>query len=107
MVLVLTYEFLLPGVRGLWVEHPFNPVIFSGEKLPNGVPDEFLEFIAEEVATLVRRGCLVPIEKVRTSDGPSRPKFTIPLNVELLKPRLIYDARRLNAACRHICLSLD
>ena len=31
----------------------------------------------------------------------------MPLSVEPSKPRLIYDARRLNAACRHVCFSLD
>ena len=63
---VSVYEFLVPGARGLSVEQPFNPVVFPGEKLPNRVPNEFREFVAGEVATLVRRGCLVPFEEVRT-----------------------------------------
>ena len=29
------------------------------------------------------------------------------LSVEPSKPRLIYDARRLNAACRYVCFALD
>ena len=101
------YEFLVPGARGLSIEHPFNPVVFLGEKLPNRVPGEFREVLAGEVATLVRPGCLVPFEEVRTSDGPSWPRLIMPLSVKPSKPRLIYDARRLNAACRHVCFSLD
>ena len=31
----------------------------------------------------------------------------MPLSVEPSKPHLIYDARRLNATCRHVCFSLD
>ena len=104
---VSVYEFLVPGARGLSVEQPFNPVTFPGEKLPNRVPNEFREFVAGEVATLVHRGCLVPFEKVRTSDGPSQPRLIMPLSVEPSKPRLIYDARRLNAACRHVRFTLD
>ena len=65
------YEFLVPGAGRLSVEHPFNPMFFPGEKLPNRVHDEFREFVAGEVATLVQRGCLVPAEEVCTSDGPS------------------------------------
>ena len=103
---VSVYEFLVPGARGLSVEQPFNPVVFPGEKLPNRVPNEFREFVAGEVATLVHRGCLVPFEEVLTSDGPSRPILIMPLSVEPSKPRLIYDARRLNAACRHVCFAL-
>ena len=78
---VSVYEFLVSGARGLSVEHPFNPVVFPGEKLPNRVRDEFREFVAGEVATLVRRGCLVPFEEVRTSDGPSRPRLVMPLSL--------------------------
>ena len=104
---VSVYEFLVPGAGGLSVEHPLTPVVFPGEKLPDRVPDEFRELVAGEVATLVRRGCLVPSEEVRMSDGPSRPRLVMPLSVEPSKSRLIYDARRLNAACRHICSSLD
>ena len=100
-------EFLAPGERELSVEHPSNPVVFLGEKLPNRVPDEFREFVAREVATFVRRSCLVQFEEVRTSDGPSQPRPIMPLSVEPSKPRLIYDARRLNSACRHVCFSLD
>ena len=72
---VSVYEFLVPGARGLSVEQPFNPAVFTGEKLPNRVPNEFREFVAGEVATIVRRGCLVPFEEVRTNDGPSRPRL--------------------------------
>ena len=104
---VSVYEMLVSGVRGLSVEHPFNPVVYPREKLPNRVPDEFREFVAGEVATLMHRGCLVPFEEVRTSDGPSRSRLIMPLSVEPSKPRLIYDTRRLNAACRHVCFSLD
>ena len=41
------------------------------------------------------------------SDSPSRPRLIMPLRVEQSKPRLIYDARRLNAACRYVCFPLD
>ena len=104
---VSVYAFLLPGARRVSVENPFNPVVLPEEKLPNRVPDEFREFVAGEAATLVRRGCLVPFEEVRTSDGPSRPRLIMPLSVEPSTPRFIYDKHRLNAACRHVCFSLD
>ena len=104
---VSVYDFLLPDARGVSVEQPFNPAVFPGEEMPNRVPEEFHEFVTREVATLVSRGCLVPFEEVRTSEGPARPRVIMPLSVEPSKPRLIYDARRLNATCRHVSFSLD
>ena len=101
------YELLLPDVREVSVEHPFNPVVFPGETLPSRVPEEFCEFVAGEVATLVCRGCLVPFDEVRTSDGPSRPRLIMLLSVEPSNPCLIYDARQLHTTCRHVCFSLD
>ena len=59
------YEFLVLGTRGLSVEYPFSPVVFPGEKLPDRVPNEFREFVAGEVATLVGQRCLVLFEEVR------------------------------------------
>ena len=50
--------------------------------MPNRVPEEFCEFVTGEVATLVSRGCLVPFEELRTSEGPSRPKVIMSLSVE-------------------------
>ena len=80
---------------------------FLWEELPSRVPAEFREFVAEEVATLVCRGYLVPLKEVRTIDGSVRPRITMPLSVEPLKPRPIYDARLLGARCLHVGLSLD
>ena len=99
--------FLSPDARGVSIGQPFNPVVSPGEEMPNQVPKEFREFVTGEIATLVSRGCLVPFKDLRTSKGPSRPKVIMPLSVESSKPRLIYDARRLNAPCRHVCFSLD
>ena len=101
------YEFLLPYVRGVSVEQPFNLAAFAGEEILNRVLEEFRAFFAGEVATLVRRGCLLPFEEVRTIDGPTRPRVIIPLSVEPPKPRVIYDARLLNARCRYVGFSLD
>ena len=78
---VSVYEFLLPDARGVSVEQPFNPAVFPGEEMPNRVPEEFHEFVTREVATLVSRGCLVPFEEVRTSEGPARPRVIMPLSV--------------------------
>ena len=100
---VSDYELLLPDARGVSVEQPFNPAAFPGEEMPHRVPEEFHEFVTREVATLVSRGCLVPFEEVRTSEGLARPIIVMPLSVEPSKPRLIYDARRLNATYRHVC----
>ena len=104
---VSVYEFLSPGARWVSVEQPFNAAAFPGEEMPNRVPEEFHEFVLGEVATLVSRGCLVPFEGVRTSEGPARPTTIMPLSVEPSKPRLIYDASRLNTTCRLVCFSLD
>ena len=56
---------------------------------------------------LVRRGCLIPFEEVRTIDAPVRPSVIIPLCVEPSRSRLIYDARLPNTNFQHVGFSLD
>ena len=74
--------------------------------MPVGLPREIREFVVREVATLVRRDCLVLFEEELTTAGPSRTRV-MPLTVEPSKLRLIYDVRWLNARCRPVCFSLD
>ena len=105
---VSIYELLLPDARGVSAEQPFNPVVIPEQEMPNRVPEEFLrEFVAGEVTTLVRRGCLIPFEEMRTSEGPARPRVIMSLSVEPSKQCFIYDARPLNTTCTYFCFSLD
>ena len=57
---VSVYELLLPDARRVAIEQRFYPAVLSGEEILNRVLEEFRAFVAGEVATLVRRGCLVP-----------------------------------------------
>ena len=50
----------------------FTPRRFCWEEIPNRVPVKFRPFAVGEVATFVRRGCLVPFEEVRAIDSSVR-----------------------------------
>lgn len=98
----LTYEF-----RGKSRESPYRVDAFPGEVFSNRVPPEFEEFVQSEVDSLIARGCLIPWEEVKAPQGPTRPRLIQASSVEPSKPRLICDARPLNACCKHVPFTMD
>ena len=64
--------------------------------MQNRIPPEFDPFVADQVQTLLARGCIAPWADVKTESAPARPRMVMPLGVEPTKPRMIYDARALN-----------
>ena len=72
---------------------------------PNRVPPEFEAFVTQTLASAEAAGTLrrfVPVP-----GGPERPHLVLALSIEPTKPRLITDARPLNAFTREQPFSLD
>ena len=98
---------LLPPFRGPSVDQPFNPDRFRGAVFRNRIPAAFAGFVDLEIGSLEELGCIAEWSDVRGPAGPARPRLIMPLSVEESKPRLIYDARQLNACMRDFPFSTD
>ena len=90
------YDLLLPSHRGPSVDRPYNEDRFRGLVMQNRIPPGFDGFVADELKTLLNRGCVARWDDVKTASAPARPRMIMALSVETGKPRLIYDARPLN-----------
>lgn len=101
------HDLLLPEFRGPSVDQPFNPDRFQGAVFRNRIPSEFTDFVDSEISSLVLLGCIAKWSDVRGPGGPDRPRLIMALSVEESKPRLIYDARPLNACIRDFPFSMD
>eukprot|EP00903_Cladosiphon_okamuranus_P006868 g6689.t1 len=69
--------------------------------------NSFDDFVSNEISSLVSLGCASRWADVRGPGGPARPRMIVPLSVEESKPRLIYDARRLNDGIRYFPFAMD
>ena len=56
---VSVFDFLKPEFQGKSRSEPYRPEAFQGSAFPNRIPDEYSDFVRNEVRALVRRGCLV------------------------------------------------
>lgn len=101
------YDMLLPQFRGTSVDQPFNPDRFRGAVFRNRIPASFTDFVDSEITSLASLGCIARWSEVRGPGGPARPRLILPLSVEESKPRLIYDARQLNACIKDFPFSMD
>ena len=99
---VSVYEFLLPDARGVSVEQPFHPAVFPGgdaQPSTRGIP------------RVCHGGSRYPREPglpgsirggaYERRSGSAESHYAT--SIEPSKPRLIFDARRWNATCRHVC----
>jgi len=98
---------LLPEFRGPPVDQPFDRGRFRGAIFSNRIPPAFRDFVDSEISSLLRLGCVARWDDVRGPDDPVAPLLQMSLSVEESKPRLIYDARPLNACIRDFLFSMD
>lgn len=101
------FDMLLPEFRGPSVDQPFNRGRFRGAVFSNRIPPAFRDFVDSEISSLLRLGCVARWDDVRGPDDPVVPLLQMSLSVEESKPRLIYDARPLNACIRDFPFSMD
>lgn len=101
------HDLLRPPFRGPSVDQPFNPDRFKGAVFRNRIPPGFTDFVDSEISSLASLGCIAKWSDVRGPGGLARPRMIMPLSVEESKPRLIYDARQLNACIRDFPFSMD
>ena len=78
-----------------------------GVRLPNYVPDEFVDWVTGTINDYVQMGMVHKWASVKGQDEPDLPVLILPLGVEPAKPRLIYDARYLNLFFRHLPFKMD
>ena len=101
------YNRQLTQFRGLSVGQPFNPGRFRGAIFRNRIPAEFTDFVDSKIASLASLGGIAKWSEVRGPGGPTRPRMIMSLSVEESTPRLIYDARQLNACIKDFRFSMD
>lgn len=104
---VSVYDFADPSTCGMFQGQQYNGADLTSAHLSNHVPDEFRSWVTNEVAALVRTGCVARWDDVADSSIHRTPHMVLPLAVEPKKPRLIWDARWLNLMCRHVPFTMD
>ena len=101
-------EFIDRSRKGTYQGHAYNgadltPIV----KLPNHVPQEFDAWVDKEVAALVNKGCIARWSEVADVSTHPKPNVTLPVGIELTKPRFICDAWYLNLMCKHSEFKMD
>ena len=77
------------------------------QQFHNYVPNEFKQFMDENVQEWVKLGVLKRWDKVKSLDDPDIPLVVCPLGIEPKKPRGLWDGRYVNEYCRDIPFSMD
>ena len=76
-------------------------------ELQNYVPNEFEEFMDNQVQEWLQLGVMKLWEDVRLESEPEIPTVVCPLGVEPKKPRALWDGRYVNEFCRDIPFHMD
>ena len=76
-------------------------------QLPNYVPQEFEQFMDENVQEWINLGVLEQWDTVKNPGDPDIPFVVCPLGIEPKKPRGLWDGRYVNEFCRDIPFTMD
>ena len=74
---------------------------------PNYVPEQFEQFMNENVQEWINLGVLQQWDLVKQPQDPAIPLVVCPLGVEPKKPRGLWDGRYVNEFCRDIPFTMD
>ena len=113
-------ETILGWLQGVQIEEFLNSYTtgsFQGIKLDsyypasnhfeNYVPEEFQQFMDENVQEWINLGVLERWDDVKSPQDPETPLVVCPLGVEPKKPRGLWDGRYVNEFCRDIPFTMD
>jgi len=111
---------ILGWIQGVKLEeflNSFTTTEFQGRRLhshypepielQNYVPNEFEEFMDNQVQEWLHLGVMKLWEDVRLESEPEIPTVVCPLGVEPKKPRALWDGRYVNEFCRDIPFHMD
>ena len=100
-------EFLNSFTSGSFQGIELNSFYPAPQQFHNYVPNEFKQFMDENVQEWVKLGVLKRWDKVKSLDDPDIPLVVCPLGIEPKKPRGLWDGRYVNEYCRDIPFSMD
>ena len=100
-------DFLNSFTTGNFQGMELNSFFPPARELLNYVPDQFENFMDENVQEWINLGVLQQWHLVRQPQDPDIPLVVCPLGVEPKKPRGLWDGRYLNEFCRDIPFSMD
>ena len=113
-------ETILGWLQGVQIEEFLNSYTtgsFQGIKLDsyypashhfeNYVPEEFQQFMDENVQEWINLGVLERWDDVKSPQDSATPLVVCPLGIEPKKPRGLWDGRYVNEFCRDIPFTMD
>ena len=100
-------EFLNSYTKGDFQGITLDSYYPTSQHFDNYVPEEFEQFMEENVQEWVNLGVLQKWDEVKTSEDPDIPLVVSPLGVEPKKPRGLWDGRYVNEFCRDIPFNMD
>ena len=100
-------EFLNSYTKGTFQQITLDSYYPSPQQFDNYVPEQFEQFMEENVQEWINLGVLQRWDDVRSPEDPNIPQVVSPLGVEPKKPRGLWDGRYVNEFCRDIPFSMD
>ena len=100
-------EFLNSFTSGSFQGIELNSYYPEPRHFENYVPEEFHQFMDENVQEWVNLGVLQKWDEIKSSSDPEVPLVVCPLGIEPKKPRGLWDGRYVNEFCRDIPFTMD
>jgi len=100
-------EFLNSFTSGSFQGIELNSYYPEPRHFENYVPEEFHQFMDENVQEWVNLGVLQKWDEIKSSSDPEMPLVVCPLGIEPKKPRGLWDGRYVNEFCRDIPFTMD
>ena len=100
-------EFLNSYTKGDFQGITLDSHFPTSQHFENYVPQEFEQFMEENVQEWVNLGVLKKWDEVKTPEDPNIPLVVSPLGVEPKKPRGLWDGRYVNEFCRDSPFNMD
>jgi len=100
-------EFLNSFTTGSFQDIELNSFYPAPQQFDNYVPEEFNQFMEENIQEWLNLGVLERWDDVRSVEDPLTPRVVCPLGVEPKKPRGLWDGRYVNEFCRDIPFTMD
>ena len=100
-------DFLNSYTKGNFQDITLDSYYPEPQHFDNYVPEEFQQFMEENVQEWVNMGVLQKWDEIKSPEDPDIPLVVSPLGVEPKKPRGLWDGRYVNEFCRDIPFNMD
>ena len=100
-------DFLNSYTKGNFQDITLDSYYPGPQHFDNYVPEEFQQFMEENVQEWVNMGVLQKWDEIKSPEDPDIPLVVSPLGVEPKKPRGLWDGRYVNEFCRDIPFNMD